>query len=672
VALEHERGAEPSGTFRATLRPTAELDVQADPRCKANQVRVELEGELVSGRLHAELGAFDREKRLLRAGAEAELAVAPALAGGSPALGRIHAELATRDLDLATLPLICGRASGQLTAQAEVTGPLSDRPELSAELSAKRFSMGTPETVDLELRASATRELVKADLALTAKQGRSTLAARVPLAHTNGRVGIDANAPLALDLELRSLPIAPFLPPSGEISYASGTVGGSVHAKGKLTAPDVRGEITLNDIAFTATDLAQPVHQVRGTLSFTQDSLKIKNFVAHDRDGVLKIDGGARLEGGKQLNVAFEVAARDFPIRQQGQVVATTEIDAKVKAKIQRELSEITIDLGAVDMWIESLDIRTGIGLEEHADFTIDGKAPKRTNADEPAATEELGDEPSRAAAARPQGAPPARAKTVPNERLTLLELNAHERIWIKRDDFAVKIGAKLNTEIAGNGARVKGKVSLLRGYLTLMGKDFDIQKGSTLTFTGSARPDPVLDITALHQNRRSGESVSVVITGRAQKPILTFKVDDKEVSAGEAFQAIYGSQLSNQDPKAADAQAKAFVGGLTAGLLATTARRELGAAAPIIMIEPGSQAGSGRVRAGFEFDSLVPNFLKDVITGVYFEGIVSNESPEGAKQSDARTEAGVLLEFYFPRNFFTSGQYGPGPTWSMDVGWQL
>jgi autotransporter translocation and assembly factor TamB len=161
-----------------------------------------------------------------------------------------------------------------------------------------------------------------------------------------------------------------------------------------------------------------------------------------------------------------------------------------------------------------------------------------------------------------------------------------------------VKIGAKLTTEIAGDTARIEGKVSLLRGYLSLMGKNFEIQKGSTLTFTGSSKPDPALDITAVHQNRRSGKAVSVVISGRGEKPILTFKVDDKEVSAGEAFQAIYGSQQSNRSSSAADAEAKAFVGGLTAGLLATTARRELGAAAPIIMIEPGSQAGSGRLRS--------------------------------------------------------------------------
>jgi hypothetical protein len=186
--------------------------------------------------------------------------------------------------------------------------------------------------------------------------------------------------------------------------------------------------------------------------------------------------------------------------------------------------------------------------------------------------------------------------------------------------------------------------------------------------------PDPVLDISALHENRRSGERISVQIGGRSSAPVLTFRVDDRVVSAGAAFQAIYGAQQSNRTPKGANGEAKAFVGGLTAGLLATTARRELGAAAPIVMIEPGEQSGQGRIRAGFEFDSLVPKFLRDVVTGVYFEGIVAKESTGNApaQENDARVRAGFLLELYYPRNFFSAGQYGPGATWSVDFGWQL
>ncbi len=676
LSVEHLPGAEPTGTFHAVARPSPELDAAARASCKPSGTRLELDGKLASGRVHAELVALDKTTRLLDTTLDAELALAPALAGKKPSLGKIHADARAERLELATLPLVCGAASGTLSVQARVDDPLGSHPELSAEVFAKKFSLGGDETIDAEFRAELTSDRAKADAALVAKEGRSTFKAELPVDIRDGRAAVASDAPIALDVTLRRLPIAPFLNPRGKISYATGHLDGSVRARGQLNRPDLKGSIVLGDIAFTATDLAQPVHGVTGTLAFTRNELVIKKFEAHDRDGVIKIDGGAKFTDAEHVNLKLDIRANEFPIRQQGQVVATTELEAKVDAKLAPKKTEVTIDLGKVDMWIESLDTRSGIALATHPDFVVDGRVPEKKLEPEEAPVA-AGDVPKSAPPPKksgPSGTPAKNAKLDPESSQTLLTLNAEDRVWIKRDDFAVKLKASLKTRIEGESTRVEGRVSILRGYLTLMGKDFEIQKGSSLLFIGSKTPNPVLDITAHHLNRRSGEVVAVVITGRADKPILVFKVDDKEVSAGQAFQAIYGSQGSNQDPNAADSQAKAFVGGLTAGLLATTARRELGAAAPIIMIEPGSESSSGRVRAGFEFDSLVPSFLKEVVTGVYFEGIVAKEDSGGgeSQQSDARTQAGVLLEFYFPRNFFTSGQYGPGPTWSMDVGWQL
>jgi autotransporter translocation and assembly factor TamB len=677
LVLEHAAGEEPRGRFRVSAAPGRALDTLGESRCRASGVRLELEGELASGRIRSQLSARERQRELFGSSLEAELALARALSGGKPELGRIHGELWAKRLELASLPVVCGMFAGTLDATARFDDPLGARPDLVAELTARDFSLGTNETLSLTLRARANHELAQAELELLAKGGRSTLEARLPLTRDGGASGIDPARPFELDVVLNRLPIAPFLNPKGAISYASGAIDGRVRARGKLDAPDIRGELTLRDVAFTATDLSQPLRRVRGTFAFTQNRLNIRGFEAHDRDGVLKMDGVLSLEPHKRAKLLLSVSAKEFPIRQQGEVVATTDLEAKVKAELSPERTEVVIDLGAVDMWIESLDTRSGIALEAHPDFSLDGRAPPP----KAGAAPEAEPEPVAPSAGvkktgpGPKAAPAAargeRAKSAPQERVTLLELNANERIWIKRDDFAVKLAANLTTEISGEGARVKGRVQLLRGYLTLMGKNFEIQKSSTLAFIGSQKPDPVLDITAAHLNRRSGEIVSVVISGRGSKPVLTFRIDDKQANAGEAFQAIYGSQQSNEDPEGADSQAKAFVGGLTAGLLATTARRELGAAAPIIMIEPGAEAGSGRVRAGFEFDSLVPNFMRSVVTGVYFEGIVSNDA-SGDTQGSSRTEAGALLEFYFPRNFFTSGQYGPGPTWSMDVGWQL
>ena len=180
----------------------------------------------------------------------------------------------------------------------------------------------------------------------------------------------------------------------------------------------------------------------------------------------------------------------------------------------------------------------------------------------------------------------------------------------------------------------------------------------------------PVLAIEALHENRRSGETVMVRFTGRGSAPELSFFLDERPVTAGGAFVVLFGAQRSHEAPDTAGDQARSFVGGLTAGILATAAGRELGAAAPIIMVEPGGGSAQARVRAGFELDSIVPEFLRDIATGVYFEGIVAND--QDASTQDANVHGGALIEIYFPWDLFSAGQYGPDSTWSVDVGWQL
>src|SRR5690606_8902652 len=173
--------------------------------------------------------------------------------------------------------------------------------------------------------------------------------------------------------------------------------------------------------------------------------------------------------------------------------------------------------------------------------------------------------------------------------------------------------------------------------------------------------------IEASHQTRE-GKVVGVRITGRGSAPVVTFIVDEVPVDASIAVQALFGSKKSNDDDDDPSLQAQSFVSALSAGVLATAARRELGAAAPILMIDPDDTAGQGRVRAGFELDEIVPEFLQPLITGVYLEGIVAREAQGEAA---AQTNFGALLELYHPKNLFTAGQYGPGTTWSVDFGWQ-
>src|SRR5690606_38131717 len=196
--------------------------------------------------------------------------------------------------------------------------------------------------------------------------------------------------------------------------------------------------------------------------------------------------------------------------------------------------------------------LRAGISLKAHPDFVVDGVRPEGSTDPE---DERLGDHAAalgdgdpgagggakqaganaKGAGAKGQGAAAsaqgtetkggAPAEEVPH--VTRLVLKSYDRFWIKRDDFAVNLSANLDTELSGERVNVQGEVLIERGYLTLIGKTFDFERGGKLSFIGG-EPDPVIDLTAVFNNRRTGDIVKVHITGRGSKPVIEFLVNDK------------------------------------------------------------------------------------------------------------------------------------------------
>lgn len=666
LSATHEPGQEPGADFTLVARQTGAPKDSAE--CSRKPLRLDSKVSLHHGRLTAELVAEQMPRELLRLRANAEIGLAAALVGAKPEFGAITVRAWSRALDLGTLPFLCRRLAGRLDMDASVSDPLGSRPKVDVTVRALNLSAGSRTTVNANLDLVVRSK--RAELRAEVRHGInvSTISAELPVEVGGGRLAVDGAAPIRGAVDLRHLPIDPFLDPKGAISYATGTLSGHVELGGTLKGPHVDGAVELEGLGFTATDMAQPVRDVGGRIEFSEKHVRLAGLVAKDKDGELRLNGDVDFANLRRIQGEFMLSARDFPLRQQGQVVATTDVDAHLRTTVTPQKTRVFVTLEQVDTWLENSELRQGMDLAEHADVIVDG-VPARPR-------ERAESRPARAAA-RPGSSEAAGAqamsqarKPAPPARITEIVLDARDKFWVKRSDFAVKLAARLTARIEGEQVEVKGKLDLDRGYLQLFGKVFEIQRGGYLEFIGSPQPDPVLKIEAVHENRRSGEKVQVRIVGRGSAPVLAFLVDEREVTAGDAFVALFGAQRSNQDPSAADSQAKNFVGGLTAGVLATAARRQLGAAAPVIMIEPGSDTEESRLRAGFELDSIVPEFLRDVITGVYFEGIVANQ--QDSETQDANVHGGALLEVYFPEDFFAAGQYGPGSTWSLDVGWQL
>lgn len=622
-----------------------ELGVPYDEKhehCLAGKRVVRARGELAKGKLRVRGTAGTAKHPVASFEGSAAMPLAPALEGERPPeVSQVGYSLELEKVDLREVPVLCTEAYGKISAGSVGSDLLGDEPLLDA--SVDLHEVGSRRLGGLSGRVRVEVDARQATLRgrLTHERNASLLSATLPVRFGGGKLEVVDSDGFRAEAKLRRLPARALIPRDGPVSRVTGFVDGDVKAHGRLSRPRVHGTIVLDDIGLTATALAQPLRRISGTVEFNNDVVHVRGLTAKDKDGTLRLDGDVDIHDLEHLAVRLDVEADEFPVRQEGRVVAQVDLAAHVKGTRHEEHTEVEVALKDVDVWLQNTETRQGISLEPHPDVV-----DPRTQTKLPAPDAVHGKHAQRELRAR---------------------IHAKDSFWVKRDDFAVKLGTDLDVLVQGDTVQVQGPIRIDRGYLELLGETFDIKRGGSLTFVGTHPPDPVLALRAKAKNTRSSSSIEVAIGGRASAPIVTFFIDGAEVTAGDAALAIFGSD-DTEEAQGVEQQAQSFATGVVASVMAVAARRELGAAAPIIMIDPGDELGDGQVRAGFELDSLIPDFVEPFIRGVYVEGIVANESGEAESSG---VDAGVLLELYFPHSFVGSGSYGPGQTWSLDVAWE-
>jgi autotransporter translocation and assembly factor TamB len=643
-------GMELSASHGAHEEPNAQLALSASrparpaaapaSGCADQRFDAEVKGTLAQGRARLHAAVRSEKQPLFRADAGAALLLAPALSGrGAPAASDARLTVELAQLEVAALPLVCGLARGRLTGRIAAEQLLGATPLVEIALRGEQLSLGARRGLDLDLRARAAAPEATLDAQLRHGSGRSSISARVPIRRAGAVFEPVQDQPFSARVQLDRLPVAALLPPAGAVSHVSGELSGTIAASGTLATPRAKGELRPQAVALTVTGFAQPLHGIEGRVAFSENRVVIERLTARDRDGTLTVRGHAELRERRDVSAELAIEADEFPLRQQGQVAGELDARIAVKADVTEARTRVGVVLTQASAWVLGGEQRKGIALQAHPDI-VDPRAPPAKES-----------QPEQDTSARPLE----------------LTLDANDSFWVRRDDFAVKLSSRLAIRVHGEQIRVLGPLRIHRGYLQLLGETFEIDGKSKLEFIGGDTPDPVLDITARTENRRSGKRIAVKIGGRASAPVLEFFIDDVKSTAGDAALAMRGSG----DRENAQGEAKSFVAGMLAGVMAMSARRELGDAVPILMLEPQDDLSSTRVRAGFELDSLVPSFLEDVIRGVYVEGIYAGSGGDGSKSS-SDVQGGVLLELYLPSDLVTSGEYNTaGSTWSIDLGWE-
>ncbi len=649
--VTHEPHAEPEGELDATVAWIPNAAPASHAGCSdTHSAQLRASAVLGGGSVRLQVQGEANQRAVLRADTSVRMRMSEWARGSSLAMIPSHARAKLEALDLAQLPYVCDRARGVVSGSIEARDLFDPRAHVDARLRAERVRWQESPPLSGAVRVHAEPDGLALASQLRPGGGVAEISARLPIQFRvrDPALCVDRSAPLQARTHFRHVDIAAiagFLP---GIARASGTLDGQVALRGTLDAPRADGRLELNDASFTLPRQGQRFSRIHAIAVLDGRTLRLSEVEVHDRGGVARVAASFTLESLEAWTAEVDLRAENFPVRRTGILLGRIDADAKAHARSTPERLSVDVSLRNTDVVLSGNTGAEVQSLERHPDIVFASELRQAEALDAEPEADEV-------------------------EINAALRLRTVEPIWVRRDDFAVQMRADLKVDLVGEQTLMRGEVELLRGYVSLLGQSFDIERGRVV-FTGGERIDPQLEITAT-QTTPGGVEVRLEVTGFVQKPELAFFVADESVTAGEALAALTGGR-DEGDATTASAQEELTSAaiGMTTGFLSLAARREFGDWVPMFAIEAGAQT---RVRVGFDADELIPGFLSGFVRGAYVEGIVAQEetaSGTSRNASDSRASpggGGVLLELLLPANFVWVAQYGPGNTWSVDLNWR-
>ncbi len=551
------------------------------------------------------------------------------------------------------MPDLCEVSAGALDADIEIENLFTDVPSIRAALRAARLRfIGSP-AMAIEASMLAQGDTLTADARLASTGGgEATLEATLPILFgaTDPAPRIDPARRLQGEVVLESTSIAPFLTWVPMVDDIAGIAVGYARVDGTLENLDVEGEIRLRDGFAEIVALGQQLEQIEGVITLHGHRLELRDIVAHDSGGSATIDGVIELDGLMPSTARLSLAARGFPVRNEGAILANINGGASVEATITPERLDMQTTVRELNVQLPEQTTRTLQPLDEHPDIIV---------IEDPE-----------------HGAPAVSGSTPEDPYVVHVGVNARQRpFWVRRSDFAAQMVASLDATYADPDLRVNGYVELRRGFFEVLGKRFELERGS-LNFDGGTQMDPEVDIVATHVLRGTSNTVSVHVSGRLSALAISF-TSTFSGDQGEIIAALLGNRRgASQSESQQDAteQAASFVTGVLAGVGTLFIREQFGDVVPVIAIE--TEGNSVRARVGFQVDRFVPEFLRGVVQGAYVEGQVLTQ--QGSDNGDTSASSGTsqasglgtsyLLELQFPYSIVGTGTFAPPTNWSVDV----
>jgi translocation and assembly module TamB len=486
-----------------------------------------------------------------------------------------------------------------------------------------------------------------------------------------------------------------------------GVLEARAHVAGTASAPTLQGKVNWTNGKLGLMGLGE-YRDIRVDLDVTQKRIQVEKLFARAGSGELNFKAEAKLGQGNTYEITGEGNLKDFPIISDDQLVAVASLQATLEGSAASDTVSIRNlaipeahlilpevqrkDLQVLERPGDVVLVRKGVPVEkrrrkrtEPAKTTPGAQAiatqdtaPRDAATQDPAIKDPEGGvtSPGEVRAHGPTasgaggtggGGTPRPTEeelaTAQEEEETVrtyrLLINAPKNLWVRSSDLNIELGLSPGFEVSySDELFLSGEVIVQRGSrVVAMGRRFDVQKDSKVTFTGPPLA-PYLNITAEHKNERENVTVFVHIRGQG-KDFTIEPTSEPPMSETEIYTLLATGRSTlerNSGASMTGSQAASVVG----SLVASQARKAIAAELPLDVFS--IEAGEG----GLEGTKLeVGTYLTDKIY-VGYTGRVGT-APSGQNRENANA---VRFEYEFNPQWSLEANYGDARSGGLDLIW--
>jgi translocation and assembly module TamB len=531
---------------------------------------------------------------------------------------------------------------GVASASLEVSGTL-DSPvaRLSGSLKGLAFSKLALGSVRFQVDSTGGEQ--RLSLALGG-EGREDLKVK-------GTTGLDLRLEaLQKGLDWRKAAVALTLDARGlDLGFLSGVhplvraVGGKLdlhgEVKGTLGHPAfvgdarwARGRLGLFGLG-DYRDIELVVHATNDEVNLTRLRLRAGAGAASVQAKASRLPSGA-------FSLSADGSFDRFPVMNDDQLLALASLKVAIAGEVTDELIHLrSIELFRADVELPDVKRKNLQDLARPKDIVVLRSGQRLTRRARAAANESSSED----------------ARPTERGRALRAFLNAPRNIWVRSSDLNVELGLSeaFRVEVADT-AQLYGEATILRGNLSVIGRAFEVQKGSQVRFAGPAK-EPYVNVIALHTNERENVNVTVTVVGKGTNVQLKTQ-SEPSMSDSEIYTLLAtgrrelrrgsGASITPED-------AVSVVGQLAASQLRNVLAKKL----PIDVLNFETSENFSKVKVD------LGKYLTDKLYLGFSASTTANKS-KGENQFSGR------LEWQVARGWSLEVTGGDAPAGSADVVW--